>query len=227
MTETKRIQPITRQTAVCLIGGLAAASLLTVVLGFMAEKALNQGWLVPIDRSVLFMIHGYLRSPLMDKIMLLITFLGSYKFYLFVTPFLVFLLLKLGHRRETTILLVCLLGGSILNNLLKLGFKRIRPEEFFLVLEKGYSFPSGHAMIAVPFYGYLAYLYWRIRRKNAILLIVLTIGLVVGIGFSRIYLGVHWFSDVAAGYFCGSIWLFSCLAALEVSHYLKPPIKKR
>lgn len=221
--EKKRIQPITRKTLIYLAVGLSLSALLTIVLTLLARQALAGGWFALIDNSVLGFVRHHLRNPLMDKIMFFVTFLGSFKFYLLVCPFILFFLWKWGHRRESIILLVCLLGGSLLNNLLKFGFKRLRPEDFFLILEKGYSFPSGHAMISVPFYGYLAYLYWRIIRRNGAWISGLALAVVAGIGFSRIYLGVHWFSDVLAGYLGGSFWLLICIMVLEVSHYFNPP----
>jgi len=206
----KRVEPIGPQAVKYFVFGLIVSSVLTVVLLFLSRRILSQDWLDLFDNKILLYIQNHFRSPMMDKTMLLITFLGSFKFY----------------RRESLILLACLLGSFILNSVLKVSFQRIRPLEFFLVIERGYSFPSAHAMVSLPFYGYLAYLYWRIIRKRSYLISGLAIILILGIGFSRMYLGVHWFSDVLAGYIGGAIWLYACLAALELSHYLKPPLRK-
>ena len=222
----KRVEPIGPQAVKYFVFGLIVSSVLTVVLLFLSRRILSQDWLDLFDNKILLYIQNHFRSPMMDKTMLLITFLGSFKFYLIICPVFLFLLFKFGHRRESLILLACLLGGFILNSVLKVSFQRIRPLEFFLVIERGYSFPSAHAMVSLPFYGYLAYLYWRIIRKRSYLISGLAIILILGIGFSRMYLGVHWFSDVLAGYIGGAIWLYACLAALELSHYLKPPLRK-
>lgn len=114
----------------------------------------------------------------------------------------------------TTILLLTLskkdryiLGTTILitlltNQGLKYSIKRLRPEHLRLIKQGGYSFPSGHAMVSIAIYGFLIYLVnQKIKKKS--LKILLTILLVIGIlsiGISRIYVGVHYPSDVVAGY---------------------------
>ena len=102
-------------------------------------------------------------------------------------------------------------GGQGIVYALKALFHRARPEAAFASL--GYSFPSGHAFAAVTIYGMLAY--WLRRdenapRRNSVGIAALL--LILGIGFSRIYLGVHYASDVAAGYASGLLWLWGCLA---------------
>lgn len=109
-------------------------------------------------------------------------------------------------------------GGAVLNRLLKGLFSRPRPVfEHPLLLETSYSFPSGHAMEALIAYGFLAYLAvlalgnWQARVGvvfGAALLVVL-------IGFSRMYLGVHYFSDVVAGYAAGGVWLSALISGTE------------
>jgi undecaprenyl-diphosphatase len=111
------------------------------------------------------------------------------------------------------------LGGSVaLNVLLKQLFERQRPSfPDPLLVEISYSSPSGHAMISLVLYGMLAYFAvlalksWRARTTvvfGAALLILL-------IGFSRTYLGVHYFSDVVAGFAAGGVWLSACITGME------------
>jgi len=91
---------------------------------------------------------------------------------------------------------------AILNLVFKYFFVRNRPDEIFhLVSETGYSFPSGHAMFAVAFYGFLIYMLWNTQRKKSTKIVLTIIGviLVALISFSRIYLGVHYASDVIGG----------------------------
>lgn len=92
---------------------------------------------------------------------------------------------------------------TILNILLKNILQRPRPEGFRLISESGYSFPSGHSMVSMAFYGLLIYFaYTKIQNKNLrSIACVALILLIVLIGFSRIYLGVHYASDVLAGFF--------------------------
>jgi undecaprenyl-diphosphatase len=125
--------------------------------------------------------------------------------------------LFLAARREwlrAAALAIAGLGGTLLNNVLKLIFHRGRPEfatEF--ITHQSWSFPSGHAMNSLVGYGFLAYLLLESttdRRARIAILVATTI--VVGlVGFSRLYLGVHYPSDVIAGFLAGGIWLLVCI----------------
>lgn len=97
----------------------------------------------------------------------------------------------------------------MLNTLLKVIVHRPRPDGFRLIAETGYSFPSGHSMIAMAFYGLLAWMVWRYERDRLVrYLCVIGFGIVVvAVGFSRIYLGVHYFTDVLAGFAVSLAWL--------------------
>jgi len=101
---------------------------------------------------------------------------------------------------------------------LKTAFQRARPDIQHLIAVGGYSFPSGHAMVATVFYGMLGYLIWlnlRERSKTAWIVPVLTALLIFSIGVSRIYLGVHFPSDVLAGFAAGGLWLTGCIVGLH------------
>jgi undecaprenyl-diphosphatase len=109
---------------------------------------------------------------------------------------------------DAALLPVVVGGAELLNLILKLSFHRARPEVAFVQLDT-YSFPSGHAMISTAVYGAFAYLAWshlRTRRGHLLLSIGVVV-LVALIGFSRIYLGVHYLSDVLAGVAGGVFWL--------------------
>ena len=102
-----------------------------------------------------------------------------------------------------------LLCVVILNALLKAIVQRPRPEGFRLVAESGYSFPSGHSMVAMAFFGLLIWMIWRYHKRDAMRVVWCALfGLViVMVGVSRIYLGVHYASDVLAGFCVSIIWL--------------------
>ena len=102
-----------------------------------------------------------------------------------------------------------LLGVTIINNLLKVIIARDRPNINRLVTETGYSFPSGHSITSMVFYGYLIYLIYKYidTKKIKILLIIILSLLIVTIGFTRIYLGVHYTSDVIGGFLLGVAYL--------------------
>jgi undecaprenyl-diphosphatase len=121
--------------------------------------------------------------------------------------------LYLRWRRATLWLAVTILGALVLDLTLKYAFHRARPTPFFVALPRTYSFPSGHALFSFCFYGVLAgLLMGRIRSRLARVLIWMAAAiLVAAIGFSRIYLGVHYPSDVIAGYLAASLWVSTLL----------------
>ncbi len=126
-------------------------------------------------------------------------------------------LLRLGERSQATVLIIAAAGATALNILLKHLFGRSRPMLWERVVDVGqYSFPSGHAMISMVTYGMIGYLLstefpqWRGR------ILSLTMALVMGIGLSRLYLGVHWPTDIMAGYAAGIVWLLTCIFSLQV-----------
>ncbi|UOK59735.1 phosphatase PAP2 family protein [Bacillus sp. OVS6] len=96
-------------------------------------------------------------------------------------------------------------------------FKRDRPTFNPLITESGYSFPSGHSMVSFSFLGILAYLLTLMVKKKSlkVLIMALFFFIVFLIGFSRIYLGVHYPSDVIAGFAAGGAWLVICIVALK------------
>jgi undecaprenyl-diphosphatase len=107
------------------------------------------------------------------------------------------------RRAEALALLLILAGGELLNELLKAVFARPRPTDFHLIpLPDSFSFPSGHAMIAPAFYCMLAFLVsrWLRGKAWAIIVQIVTILLVLLLGASRVYLGVHYLSDVLTGF---------------------------
>ena len=105
----------------------------------------------------------------------------------------------------------------ILNQLLKRILRRPRPTEFRIVEETGYSFPSGHSMVSMAFYGYLIYLIYRYIKNKYIKwsLIVLLSILICLIGISRIYLGVHYTSDVLGGFLLSISYLVVYISLIK------------
>ena len=119
------------------------------------------------------------------------------------------LILVLAIKDRKISLVINLLGITIINNLIKVIIARPRPEINKLVTETGYSFPSGHSITSMVFYGYLVYLTYKYinNKKIKIPLIIFLILLIPTIGLSRIYLGVHYASDVLCGFLLGTIYL--------------------
>lgn len=143
------------------------------------------------------MISSYvytLRNPFFTLIMKFISFLGSSKLIipsLFITMFV-----DLNKSFKITINMSI---STCLNKFLKVIFKRRRPLNY-VIKESGYSFPSGHAMGSFSFYGYLIYNLYKSRFRYKRILIIIFSFIILLIGFSRIYLGAHYFSDIIFGY---------------------------
>jgi undecaprenyl-diphosphatase len=135
-----------------------------------------------------------------------ITFLCSKWFIIFLT--LTIMIFSKNKKRAFFIALNVLLC-YFLNQTLKLIFARERPLNINLITEKGFSFPSGHSMISVAYYGFIAYIiaHTRMKKKKKRLYVISLMILVLLIGISRIYLGVHFASDVLAGYALATAYL--------------------
>jgi undecaprenyl-diphosphatase len=124
------------------------------------------------------------------------------------------------HKHSAILLLVATLGGLVLNNLLKLGFDRPRPQIFkWGTYAMSSSFPSGHAMSSVIVYGTVAYLAARLQQRPASRVLTLSFAalIILLICTSRLYLGVHYPSDIAAGLAIGLAWAGFCMAILEAA----------
>ena len=206
------------------LGLLAAAGCLWI-FGRLAEDVVSNDSQVSIDQTVATAIHG-LMTPALTTFFLVVTALGSMEAIalLSVVGAVVF-----GTWRRWLLFgtWVIAAGGSVMFILLlKALFARPRPYfEQPLLLETYYSFPSGHAMEAVVLYGTLAYfavLALRTWRARAAVILGTSL-LVLLIGFSRMYLGVHYFSDVVAGYAAGGMWLSTCITAMEFVRRGKRP----
>jgi len=159
-------------------------------------------------------VYGFISSFISDgmtSFMKAVTFLGSEWFITFLAvtiPALIFILKKKKYYRHGLLILANIALGALFNQVLKLVFRRPRPDVLKLVEQSGYSFPSGHAMNSVIFYGLAAYLLVRHGRHPARYLFAGIIAvMVLLIGLSRIYLGVHYASDVLAGFIIGAGWL--------------------
>ncbi|SHK23188.1 phosphatase PAP2 family protein [Desulforamulus aeronauticus] len=206
-----------------IIWGLAAGAILLTLFGKLASKLLENE-LILFDTSITHFIQSFASAKL-TSFFIGVTQIGSAYFEIALLLVLGwYLLFRLKHFWETVILVISLAGGSCLNYLLKSVFQRARPDILHLVEVNGYSFPSGHAMVSTTFYGMIGYLLWlnlRKQGKSSWYVPVLTVFLILAIGLSRIYLGVHYPSDVLAGYAAGGVWLAACIIALQSIRFYK------
>ena len=135
--------------------------------------------------------------------------------FLIVVTIVLFILIKNKKIRLSIFLNLVII--TILNQLLKRILQRPRPTEYRIVEETGYSFPSGHSMISMAFYGYLIYLIYKYAKNKYIkwISIVLLSILICAIGISRIYLGVHYTSDVLGGFLISISYLVIYISAVN------------
>lgn len=193
---------------------ISIAAALFAVFALLAEGTVNRE-MYKVDSLVSAFIRGF-ATPELTSLMKLFTFLGS-PFMVIITALLaVTYLKKKRFSREPYLVASSLAGAWLLNELFKQIFRRPRPDVNRLVEAAGFSFPSGHAMVSTAFYGLLAYLLWknsggRLIRQLTTCALILTVLLT---GISRVYLGVHYPSDVMAGFAAGG----ACLA-LSVTIY--------
>ena len=153
-----------------------------------------------------------------NQTMLFFTFLGTHKFLIPANLILIAYHLFIKKHKWYSIKIPAIALSSLgLMFGLKFLFDRPRPDIPLLFEAKGLSFPSGHALMSVTFYGLLIYIIFK-RTKNKQLkwsLITLLLLLILIIGFSRVYLRVHYASDVVAGYCVGLLWLVVCVYTLN------------
>lgn len=140
-----------------------------------------------------------LRTPLLTNIMLIITNLCS---VLSLTIISIIFICFFRKKHLTFYIIINLINSILLSQLFKLIIRRNRPTDINLIEEFGFSYPSGHSMVSMAFFGLFAYLIYKNTRNNLLkyILIICLILTIILIGFSRIYLGVHYFSDVIGGF---------------------------
>lgn len=161
------------------------------------------------DRLILEYLHKN-PNPSFFSMMQFISFIGSEKF-LFPAMGLLILYMLYRKRYNTSIQLFAnTLGSFLANHLLKQIFQRTRPLEFMQVNQGGLSYPSGHSMVTVSMYLAIAYLLTRnqTNKKRKSLVYGLMIIVILTMGLSRMYLGVHWPTDIIGGYIAGYLFYY-------------------
>ena len=169
----------------------------------IAEEVLEGEYDAP-DRAIALAIHHHLDSWLLDRVMITVTHLGSGPMITVVVVATVVWLLRAGHRRAAAILVTDAVVSQLLVYALKELVQRPRPTLFDEITRpETWSFPSGHSLSAMAIYGSIAAVVIIYRRAHRGLVIAAATLLIGAIGFSRIYLGVHWPFDVLAGFAAG------------------------
>lgn len=171
------------------------------------------------DNQITNYVLSY-RSPTLNNFFRIVTELGDFYAYLVGTALVsIFLFLKFRHWKFILQLVAITILSALSNMALKRFIDRARPGIEHLVSVETLSYPSGHAMSAMAFYGFLTYLAFNIKMSKWLrgLLCIFFVTLILLIGLSRIYLGVHFPTDVAGGFIAGLIWLAFCIVLFNVA----------
>jgi membrane-associated phospholipid phosphatase len=192
--------------------GLAwTLGLSVLIFSLLAVGVASGGPIVSFDSAVAVWLHRHATGAATD-VMSTVTQLGGATVLLAVTLVVGAALLVRRRVAHAALLGAALAGAEALNLALKAAFERPRPSlSDPIASAAGFSFPSGHAMVALTVYGALAFIAASAGpRRRRVMILVAATGLVLAIGFSRLYLGVHYVSDVLAGYGAGLAWLTVC-----------------
>jgi undecaprenyl-diphosphatase len=192
-----------------------AGGIVSIVLFALVARAATLDAIVAFNRSTLEAIHRH-GTPALDSAALIITSFGSVPVIIALGFALAVLLWRAGRRLDVWVLAAVLVGGGILSTTLKLAFGMARPDVFTpLAPADGLSFPSGHSLISYCLFGFVAV--WLVaanpRSIARWLGAALAIGLATAVALSRLYIGVHWPTDVVAGLLVAAFWLAACFIA--------------
>ena len=192
-------------------------ALIVVVVGINLfvelTETLKSDLLADYDQQITAYVISF-RSPVLTKYFIFVTDVGDiYGYAIFLLLLTLMSIFVFKNWKYTVQIVLVLLLSAVSNLMLKRFVDRARPGIEHLVSVETLSYPSGHAMSAMAFYGFLMYLFYRFKINIFLkVVIILLLGLLIlSIGLSRIYLGVHFPSDIAGGYIAGFIWVVFCV----------------
>lgn len=187
---------------ICLIGFFAIAE-------DVFNKEIMQGDIIGYKLISTFLISDF-ATPIAK-------FITNFGGAIFIITLMITLFILIKDKKIGLSIFLNLVIVTTLNQLLKRILRRPRPTEYRIIEETGYSFPSGHSMVSMAFYGYLIYLIYKYVKNKYIkwTLIVLLSILICSIGISRIYLGVHYTSDVLGGFLASISYLVIYISAVN------------
>jgi membrane-associated phospholipid phosphatase len=203
------------------LAGLVLAVACAWAFGAMADAVPEGGRLVRADTAIAIWVekHG---TETGESIFAKITLLGS-AFLVVASVVVALVLLVRRSWTQLVFLAIGCAGVAPLHMLLAAAFHRPRPSFASEFVSNGsFSFPSGHAMESMVVYGILGFLTVERFPRSRSAVWIGWIGLVVLIGVSRIYLGVHYVSDIAAGFAAGFVWLFTCITGYRFAEAVRP-----
>lgn len=214
LTFPKVIVRLFRRIGARLSRGFLFSLIGVVAFGYFANE-MGEGDTAHFDNAVRESVHS-LVTPFLTQLMIVFSFLGSALFLTVLGIAIFAFLLYIKWKRDAVIFLIANAGELMLNLGLKAFYQRARPEPFFeYALPSSYSFPSGHALGSFCFYGILAWIVVRNAEHagSKWAAAIAAAVMIFAIGLSRIYLGVHYPSDVVAGYLAATVWTLTVIFA--------------
>lgn len=201
---------------IAMLASVGFAGLLLLVFLMLSDEVIEKEIDI-FDRLMMKLILS-IKSPFLDIVMKTATELGSW-WFITLLSLLALLILWTRYKDKWAIffLIWTVGGGGLLNLFLKNLFERDRPPGDAMVSSDGFSFPSGHVMMSLIMYGFFIYLIVRLapKKMGTIVSAVFLVIVIAGVGYSRVYLEVHYPSDVLSGLLGGAIWLIVSLMAFE------------
>jgi undecaprenyl-diphosphatase len=189
--------------------GLLLTAALTWALAVLTESVLTRDPLTLLDRTVAEFLHDRAVPGLTD-VMEVVTYMGAGSVLIPLAIVLAGLLLWRRRSGEALLIVTATAGASALNFLVKNLMARPRPDIIVSFIDaEGFSFPSGHATVSTAFYLTLGLLAagWVRKWESRVYVLLAALAAILLVGFSRLYLGVHYLSDVLAGFTLGGLWV--------------------
>ena len=209
VTEIKKYKNVILKLFISFIIFLLFFSVLTYVLKI---SHILEPFMV-MDKITLLTIHEYISSGLVGLFKFFTVVGGPYSLIIVTVILAGFLMIK-KDIRASLVMLFSVGGASVLNIVLKHIFMRTRPHLWDRAFEHGYSFPSGHSMVSIAFILALTFVLWHSKCRNWVISLGTVFMLVVG--FSRLYLGVHFPTDVITGYLIAGLWTVTVVYAFRL-----------
>ena len=195
--------------------GIVSCLLIIYIVAQISDEVLDKEAFA-FDKVILLWIHSF-TNPTLDRVMHTITRLNDPDIVSVIAGVALILLIWKKCYPEAKIFIVDCAGGVILSYGLKSVFGKTRPDLWESAIEEvSFSYPSGHALGSTVLYGFLAYLFATRFPQFAWLIYLIAVLLIGAIGSSRLYLGVHWPTDIIGGYGIGFLWLTFCITMLKL-----------
>jgi undecaprenyl-diphosphatase len=208
------------RSSLTLFAGLALAAGALVLFSWLAEEVF-EGDARQFDEWVRAAVNAH-ATPTLTTAMRGVTYLGSTAFILCASVVVAVVFYFMKWRRAAALLLITMVGAFVLNTVLKLSFHRSRPDPFFgITAPDSFSFPSGHTLYSFCLFGTLAVIIISSRVRGVAARVAAWSAatvLVFLVGLSRVYLGVHYPTDVVASYLAASVWVLAVAIGDRLSH---------